>query len=93
MPPPVKGVNNRFLDSLVRGEVENFGSHFQDVPYGDGSIGDEKARWKEFKAFRSQFACNKCGRIKFKRPITLKMPVCSHDGCEAQFEFAAAPVV
>lgn len=92
VPPPVKGVNNRFLDSLIRGEVENFGIHFQDGPYGGSSIGDEKARWKEFKAFRRQFACNKCGRTKFQRPFTLKKPVCAHDGCEAQFEFAAAPV-
>ena len=84
-------VNNRFLDSLVKAEIENFGSHFQDGPYGDGSIGDEKARWAEFKAFRSQFACKKCSRTKFQRPFTFKKPVCAHDGCEAQFEFAAAP--
>ena len=90
-PALVPGVNNRFLDSLVKGEIENFGSHFQDGPYGDGSIGDEKARWEEFKAFRSQFACKKCNRTKFQRPFTLKKPVCAHDGCEAQFEFAAAP--
>lgn len=90
-PALVPGVNNRFLDSLVKGEIENFGSHFQDGPYGDGSVGDEKARWEEFKAFRSQFTCKKCSRTKFQRPITLKKPVCAHDGCEAQFEFAAAP--
>jgi recombinational DNA repair ATPase RecF len=91
VPALVPGVNNRFLDSLVKGEIENFGSHFQDGPYGDGSIGDEKARWEEFKAFRSQFACKKCSRTRFQRPITLKKPVCAHDGCEAQFEFAASP--
>lgn len=91
VPALVPGVNNRFLDSLVKGEIENFGSHFQDGPYGDGSIGDEKARWEEFKTFRSQFACKKCSRTKFQRPFTLKKPVCAHDGCEAQFEFAAAP--
>ncbi len=90
VPARVPGVNNRFLDSLVKGEIENFGSHFQDAPYGDGSIGDEKARWREFKTFRSQFACKKCGRTKFQRPITLKKPVCAHDGCESQFEFVAA---
>jgi len=88
-PAPVPGVNNRFLDSLVKGEIENFGSHFQDGPYGDGSIGDEKTRWEEFKTFRSQFACKKCSRTRFQRPFTLKKPVCAHDGCEAQFEFAA----
>lgn len=88
----VPGVNNPFLDSLVKGTIENFGSHFQDGPYGDGSIGDEKTRWEEFKTFRSQFACSKCSRTKFQRPFPLKKPVCAHDGCEAQFEFAAAPV-
>ena len=90
-PGLVPGVNNRFLASLVKGEIENFGSHFQDVPYGDGSIGDEKTRWEEFKDFRSQFSCKKCNRVKFQRPFTLKKPVCAHGGCEAQFEFAAAP--
>ena len=89
-PTLVPGVNNRFLASLAKGEIENFGSHFQDGPYGDGSIGDEKARWEEFKTFRSKFACKKCSRTKFQRPFTLKKPVCAHDGCEAQFEFAAA---
>jgi recombinational DNA repair ATPase RecF len=88
-PALVPGVNNRFLTSLGTGAIENFGSHFQDVPYGDGSIGDEKARWDEFKTFRNQFACKKCSRTKFQRPLTLKKPVCAHGGCEAQFEFAA----
>ena len=46
--PNVPGVNNRFLTSLQTGVVENFGSHFQEGPYGDGSLGDEKARWNEF---------------------------------------------
>lgn len=92
-PALVPGVNNRFLASLATGTIENFGSHFQDVPYGDGSIGDEKARWDEFKTFRSQFACKKCGRTKFQRPLTLKKPVCAHGGCEAQFEFAVAGAV
>ncbi|MCA0858790.1 AAA family ATPase [Phaeobacter italicus] len=92
-PALVPGVNNRFLTSLAAGTIENFGSHFQEVPYGDGSIGDEKARWDEFKAFRDQFACNKCGRTRFQRPLTLKKPVCAHAGCEAQFEFAAQGAV
>lgn len=89
-PALVPGVNNRFLTSLSKGEIENFGSHFQNAPYGDGSTGDEKARWEEFKAFRSQFGCKKCSRTRFQRPFTLKKPVCAHDGCEAQFEFATA---
>lgn len=86
----VPGVNNRFLTSLQKGEIENFGSHFQDGPYGDGSIGDERTRWDEFKAFREQFTCRKCKRMRFKRPHDFKKPVCAHDGCETQFEFAAA---
>jgi hypothetical protein len=89
-PALVPGVNNRFLTSLAKGEIENFGSHFQDGPYGDGSIGDEKKRWEEFTGFRSQFSCKKCNRTKFQRPFVLKKPVCAHDGCEAQFEFATA---
>nr|WP_166309226.1 AAA family ATPase [Bradyrhizobium sp. 2S1]MCK7664886.1 AAA family ATPase [Bradyrhizobium sp. 2S1] len=88
-PKPIAGINNRFLTSLQKGEIENFGSHFQDGPYGDGSIGDERARWDEFKAFRKQFACPKCERTRFQRPFTLKKPVCAHAGCEAQFEFLA----
>jgi hypothetical protein len=87
-PPLVPGVNNRFLTSLQQGAVENFGSHFHDGPYGDGSIGDERARWDEFKFFRDRFACPKCGGIHFKRPVGMKKAVCAKDGCEAQFEFA-----
>lgn len=86
-PALVPGVANRFLGSLIKGEIENFGSHFQDCPYGNGSIGDEKTRWEEFKIFRGQFACKKCNRTKFQRPFTLKIPVCEHDGCQARFEF------
>ena len=89
-PPKVEGVTNRFLESLKAGVVENFGSHFQLAQYGNGSIGDEKARWKEFTAFRDRFACGKCKRKKFKRPSTLSKPVCAHSGCEAQLEFAPA---
>lgn len=89
--PLVPGINNRFLTSLQKGEVENFGSHFQDGLYGGGSIGDEKARWEEFKTFRSQFTCKKCNRNKFKRPLTLKKPVCAHEGCEVPFEFTPVP--
>jgi predicted ATPase len=100
-PADVPGVNNRFIASLVKGEVENFGSHFQDAPYGDGSIGDEKTRWDEFKSFRSQFECV-CGRTKYQRPFGLSKPVCAHNKCETQFAFgpllaaegaAAAPAV
>ncbi|WP_375698890.1 AAA family ATPase [Pseudophaeobacter sp. TrK17] len=85
-PPNVPGVNNRFINSLIKGEIENFGSHFQDGPYGDGSIGDEQARWDEFKYFRKQFECV-CGRTKYKRPFGLSKPVCAHHKCEMQFAF------
>lgn len=87
-PPLVPGINNRFLTSLQKGDIENFGSHFQDGPYGDGSIGDEQARWEEFKFFRDRFACPKCGRTRFKRPIGMHKTVCAKDGCETQFKFA-----
>ena len=91
-PADVPGVNNRFIASLVKGNIENFGSHFQDAPYGDGSIGDEKTRWDEFKAFRGQFECV-CGHAKYQRPFGLSKPVCAHNKCEAQFAFKplAAP--
>lgn len=88
-PPDVPGVKNKFLLSLQKGEIENFGSHFQDVPYGDGSIGDEKARWAEFVFFRNHFVCAVCNRSKFKRPLGLKKPVCAHDKCETPFQFSA----
>jgi recombinational DNA repair ATPase RecF len=91
-PVLVPSVANRFLSSLATGVIENFGSHFQDVPYGSGSIGDEKSRWDEFKTFRSQFTCKKCNRTRFQRPLTLKKPVCAHGGCETQFEFGAMGV-
>lgn len=83
-PADVPGVNNRFITSLIKGDIENFGSHFQDAPYGDGSIGDEKTRWNEFKVFRGQFECV-CGRTKYQRPLGLSKPVCAHDKCETQF--------
>lgn len=89
-PADVPGVNNRFINSLVNGAVENFGSHFQEGPYGDGSIGDEKRRWAEFIAFRSQFNCDGCGRTKYQRPFPLSKPVCADGGCEMQFSFAGA---
>lgn len=87
-PADVPGVNNRFITSLIKGDIENFGSHFQDAPYGDGSIGDEQTRWEEFKAFRQQFECV-CGRTTYQRPFSLKKPVCAHDKCETQFAFRA----
>ena len=89
-PADVPGVNNRFINSLVSGTVENFGSHFQEGLYGDGSIGDEKTRWAEFIAFRSQFDCSGCGRTKYQRPFPLNKPVCAHGGCETQFAFSGA---
>jgi recombinational DNA repair ATPase RecF len=89
-PANVSGVNNRFITSLIKGDIENFGSHFQDAPYGDVSIGDEQTRWDEFKMFRGQFECV-CGRIKYQRPFGLSKPVCAHDKCETQFAFKSLP--
>lgn len=87
LPPIVHGVKNRFLNSLQKGEIENFGSHFQDNPHCYGSIGDERTRWSEFKEFKSFFVCKKCNRKKFKRPYNLAKPVCACSSCEAQLEF------
>ena len=87
-PEDVPGINNRFLASLAKGEIENFGSHFQEGPYGNGSVGDEKTRWEEFKVFRDQFVCKECKRTKFQRPVPLRKPVCAYHDCETQFEFS-----
>jgi len=89
-PLRVPGVNNRFLDSLQQGVIENFASHFQNALYGNVSIGDEKKRWDEFWAFKNQFVCPVCGRTKFKRPQGVNKPICAHEACEAQFEFATS---
>lgn len=87
-PPLVPGVNNRFLESLKKGAVENFGSHFSDDPGAYGSLGDEKTRWAEFKQFRASFACPKCKSTRFQRPTTLSKPICAASKCETQFAFA-----
>lgn len=87
--PEIPGVQNPFLTSLQKGEIENFGSHFQDSPHGTGSIGDEKTRWAEFVEFRNLFVCPKCGKRRFKRPYQLTKPICNASGCEAQFEIVA----
>ena len=92
-PPNVPGVGNRFLTSLQRGEIENFGSHFQDNPQSHGSIGDEQARWDEFISFRSQFVCPNCSGTRFKRPVGGTKPVCLRNGCESQFDFVRPSTV
>lgn len=87
--PEVVGVSNPFLLSLHRGEIENFGSHFQDNPQGYGSIGDERRRWTEFKEFRDLFRCPGCGSQRFKRPVGMERPVCKK--CEVRFAFREPP--
>jgi hypothetical protein len=89
-PPTVNGVFNPFLDSLRDGTVENFGSHFQDGPWGDGSDGDEKARWAEFKSFRSALRCPQCSGTRFRRPYPQRYAVCAKPKCETQLRFAEA---
>ncbi len=88
VPAVTDGVGNSFLLSLQKGVIENFASHFQDGTHGSGSIGDEKQRWSEFKSFRDQFVCPKCGSTRFKRPRDFHIPVCAKGKCEAQFEFS-----
>lgn len=91
-PAPVPGVSNRFLETLIKGEIENFGSHFQDAQYGSGSIGDERTRWEEFRFFRNQFVCPRCKKSRFKRPNALTKAVCMDGKCETQFAFTGPPV-
>lgn len=85
-PPSVSGVSNRFLGSLRSGVVENLGSHFSDNPYRSSSVGDDRARWKEFTFFRDQFGCPKCGGRRFMRPRGVAKPLCKK--CETSFAFA-----
>jgi hypothetical protein len=85
LPPEVPGISNTFLSSLQKGVVETFASHFSDNPHKNASIGDEKARWKEFQYIRDQFVCSGCGKRRFKRPPSFKKPVCA--GCEMTFAF------
>lgn len=89
LPPEVPGISNTFLSSLQKGVVENFASHFSDNPYKNASVGDEKARWREFQYFRDQFVCPGCGKRRFKRPHSLKKPVCA--SCETPFAFPVPP--
>ena len=86
-PPLVPGVSNTFLSSLEKGVIENFASHFDDNPQKTESIGDERARWKEFKYFRDLFKCPSCCGRRFKRAYNQNKPVCRHKKCEAQFAF------
>lgn len=84
--PLVEGISNPFFNSLQKGNVENFGSHFSDDPSAWGSIGDEKKRWSEFREFRDFFVC-KCGSKKFKRPkVGVKKALCAR--CETPFVFS-----
>lgn len=91
LPPEVPGISNTFLSSLQKGVVENFASHFSDNPYKNASVGDEKARWREFQYFRDHFACPSCGKGRFKRPPSLQRPVCFK--CETPFEFKLTKVL
>lgn len=87
--PVLPGFSNPLWTSLQTGEVENFGSHFQDNPSASGSVGDERERWSEFKQFRSLFRCA-CGSVRFKRPkVGVKKPLCHK--CETPFAFAEPP--
>src|SRR3546814_18717079 len=42
VPLAIPGAGNRFLVTLHKGEVENFGRHFKNNPNHTGSIGDTK---------------------------------------------------
>jgi recombinational DNA repair ATPase RecF len=87
-PPMVPGINQPFLDTLQRGNIENFGSHHQSGEYGDSSIGDERERWEEFKYFRDRFLCSECQGKLFKRSKNSKKPICANDSCGIPFKFS-----
>ena len=84
--PQTTTASNSFLASLQRGVVENLSSHFSDNPYKSSSVGDDKARWEEFKYFRELFKCPSCCKQRFTRPVGLDKPVCYY--CENQFAFS-----
>ena len=84
--PQTTTASNSFLASLQSGVVENLSSHFSDNPYKTSSVGDDKARWEEFKYFRDLFKCPSCGKRRFKRPMGLNKPVCYY--CEIPFAFS-----
>lgn len=74
-----------FLESMQRSKIENLGSHHRNDPYTSSSDGDTRARWEEFKIFRSMFKCPKCGHQRFKRPPDFTIPVCAK--CKTPFSF------
>ena len=84
--PQTSTASNGILTSLKSGVVENLSSHFSDNPYKSNSVGDDRARWDEFKYFRDLFKCPSCGKRRFKRPVDLSKPVCH--SCETQFAFS-----
>ncbi len=87
--PVLPGFANPLWTSLQAGEVENFGSHFQDNPNASASVGDEQKRWEEFKNFRSLFRCQ-CGSARYKRPrVGVTKPLCNK--CETPFAFSTNP--
>ncbi len=86
--PQVPSVSGSFLSSLQKGVVENLGSHHSDNPYKSGSVGDDKARWEEFKCFRDLFKCPSCGKKRFRRPLVLDKPVCA--SCQTPFQFSSS---
>ena len=49
---------NHFFQFLKIDTIENFASHFEDSMHGDCSIGDEVARWLEYKTFRDRIKCD-----------------------------------
>lgn len=83
--PNTENHTNPFLNTLQKGTLENFGSHFSDNPNASASIGDEKTRWTNFQEFKSYFNCKNpsCKKGRFKRPENFKKPSCQY--CETPF--------
>lgn len=83
-------VNNRTLQGLVDGTIENLGSHFQVDGTRDISAGDARGAWEQFKAFRDLFVCSSpgCGSRNFKTERRQRAkPKCVQ--CDTEFEFVA----
>ena len=85
LPQPIAEFR-RVLTSLQKGVVENLASHHSDIPNRSSSVGDDRARWTEFKEFRELFKCPTCEEQRFMSPFANKKPVCRK--CQTPFEFS-----
>ncbi len=83
--PKLDTVGIEIFQFFSKGYLENAGSHFQEEIYGSISIGDERARLKEYLKLENLFVCRHCGNARFK--TKKKKMVCRDESCEEVFEF------